>query len=189
MKPYLSIENRNSTVRNLISALYNKKAVISDYKEMVDSLKEGIIEPLCELNQSGIKSNYDKYGNFVNLSKVYDESDAERYFDWIIYVVTGTEKASAKTVKEANEQLFQLILKMKGKIQTDETLTLIAPYNWEDKLETFSNRLAELQKSVNKRDERFAETLERIFNWMKEYAPVFEVLKTEYARLNKVQKP
>jgi hypothetical protein len=97
-------------------------------------------------------------------------------------VVTGAEKVAEDVIDEAINQIFVFILIMRqhGHLTMADEVTLIAPYNWEDRLVSFEEKLTTIQTSMEKRDGKITEVLSKIYAWMKEYTSVLDEVKKDY---------
>jgi hypothetical protein len=187
MKTLYSDQDRSVAVKNFISARYQGIAKVSSFQKVADYLNGKRIKPLFDIMPSGRTQYY--VVNQPSTKTYYTESDGEVYFNWLINVVTGTEKASEDTIKEANDQLFLLILILRDSIQMTKQVQLVAPGYWESRLVLFDTKLTAIQQSMDNRDKEITEILSKIYDWLKEYTPILDEAKKDYDdQLEKVQK-
>jgi hypothetical protein len=176
MKPIYTDEDRAQAVRNFIAARYQGLAKIRDYSPVTSYMKEKRIKLLYEVAASGIKvdSHYNAIGKF------FIDSDAEKYFEWLVSVVTGAENVSEGVIKQAIDQLFIFILTMRDGIDIDKRVKLVEAYDWEQKLDLIAKVLLEFRESTEKRDQKITDILRLIFDWMKQYRLVLDEVKKDY---------
>jgi hypothetical protein len=179
MNTLVSDDERRQTVRNFLVARYDRKATITSYSEITTFLNEQRIKPLCQLTRSGEKSRYSALDRAYVLDKVYDDSDAERYFEWLVAVLEGTEYVSEEIVKQANDQLFRFIGILGDEVEIDETVQLIAPYDWQKLFQSFDERLIQIQKAIIKGENDIAETLSKILLWIKKYGSTLDNIEKD----------
>jgi hypothetical protein len=191
VKPLISIEERNQTIRNFIVARYQGLAKIGSYQTIVPYLSGKRIKILCPLEMSGRETHrrqvqepsYAYPHEEISVTKFYNEGDAKTYFEWLVSVVTVPEKFSETIVKEANDQLFQFIHVMRDNIQMDKNVQLIAPYDWQALFTSFDERLTDMQRILAKGEKDIVETLSMILLWIKKYGPVLDALENERKEL------
>jgi hypothetical protein len=177
-KSIVSDQERSMAVRNFIHARYQGLAKISRFDEVVEYLNEKRVRVL-----SGAKPSGREYVGVTAKPRVfYTYDDAEVYFNWLMAVVTGAEKVAEDVIDEAINQIFVFILIMRqhGHLTMADEVTLIAPYNWEDRLVSFEEKLTTIQTSMEKRDGKITEVLSKIYAWMKEYTSVLDEVKKDY---------
>jgi hypothetical protein len=74
-----------------------------------------------------------------------------------------------------------LINALRESLIIDEQVELMAPHNWED-------RLTQLQKTADKRNEQIMYVLEKIRDWQKKYQPYLDEIKKDHDKLETVLK-
>ena len=111
MKPHFSDETKSQVVKDFAVALKNRHVRIKSFKPLVTYLSEPRVKTLCEIKQSGVTPIRDQYGIIMGYNRFFTESDAERYFEWLMAVVSGTEheNVSEDAIRQANDQLFRFI--------------------------------------------------------------------------------
>jgi hypothetical protein len=185
MKPIFSDTERSAAVRNFIASFYQGSLKITNYRILADYLEDERITPLREMEPH----YYYTSGAIKQLG--YTSTDAEAYFIWLMGIVTGAEKVKSENlINNATDQIFFLISALRNCIDMDGGRTrLIAPYNWEDQLTVFSDRIARLQKTIDRRDELSANVMEKIYAWLTEFTPILEEVKKDYSgKLGKAMK-
>lgn len=184
MKPLFSDDERIKTVKNFVVARYQGLVKISSFNAMIPYLTEKRIKILCTLPQTGSSSYVDISGKIHQQEEnCYREEDAEKYFEWLVAVVTGVANVSEDIVKKANDQLFQFIHVMRDNIHTDKNVQLVTPYDWQALFTSFDERLTDIQRIIDKSDKDTVETLKSILQWMKKYNPILDALDKENQEL------
>ena len=183
MKPLFSDEERRQTVRNLIVARYHNQAQISSFDRLVHYLNENRVEVLCGLEKSGEKPVFDKHDYLIRHDPIYDETDAETYFEWLVAVVTGAEKTQENIVEQANDQLFQFIHVLGDDIEIDKGVQLLAPYDWQKLFFSFDERLTEMQRIIDRGDKEITEVLKSILQMVRKNVAFLDILCKESEEL------
>lgn len=183
MKPIFSDENRAEAVKTFIIARINKQAKITSYSRLVPYLEKGGIGLLFKLEMSGRKSIPDAYGNIREWSHFFDESDAERYFEWLVATISGTKESSDEIMKKANDQLFRILDILGDHIQFTKAVQLVAPYDWQALFTSFDERLTEMKNIIDQGDKSIIDVLNPILEFMKKNTKLLESLQKENEEL------
>lgn len=182
MKPLMSEEGKRITVNNFLASYFDKKARVTNFKEMVTALKKKTVVPLYDLKPTG-KTVYTNFMGELKERFYYVEDDAKEYFEWLVRVVFGVEKRSKAVIGKAFNQLFFLIYAMRDDIETDEHIQFLAPYNWADRLESFEKELAKIRSIIDKRDKDISETIATMLLWVEKIGAVLDKMDKEYSNL------
>lgn len=178
MKPIFSDENRKETLWNFIAGYVQGRIKVTDYTTVTNYLNDHIFMPLFDFKPSG-KKFVSGHGNID--SGLFTAYDAKIYFDWLMNTVAGAYKSDEAKVGYATDQLYILIIAMRPVITIDGTTRIVAPYNWEDQLTVFVDKLSALQKTIDKRDALSSEIMEKILAWLTEFTPVLEEVQKDYS--------
>jgi hypothetical protein len=185
VKPIYSDQERGIAVRNFIDARYQGLAKIGSFNPIVPYLSGQRLKLLQEIGQSGyIHAMGERVG-----TRYPTEDDAERYFNWLVSVVTGAEKAGEEIVKQANDQLFIFIHALRDTTVIDKTVQIVKSHDWENRLESFESKLNDIRNTIDRRDKEITETLSSILVWMKKYNPILNAVDEDYKnQLGKVKR-
>jgi len=179
VKPIFSDDERTKAVKNFIVARYQGLAKIRDFQSMVPYLQNGRIIILCNLPKTG------EYGS----SRFYTSSDAERYFEWLVAVVTGAQASLEELVKQANDQLFQFINVLRDYIEMERNVQLVTPYDWQALFTSFDERLTEMQGIIDRGDKAITEVLNVLLQFVKKNTKLLDILYKENEKIFGKGKP
>jgi hypothetical protein len=129
MKPYFSESDKETIVRNFLSLRGQGKAPISDFGPIAIYLNEKSIKQLHKVNPT---SHPYRRGYTTEYAVYFDKADAEEYFNWIIAILTGVEKASEDVIKEASDQLFLFVFALRDKMNIGLDSFLKVSFEWEN---------------------------------------------------------
>src|SRR3989304_4308926 len=171
MKPLFSDEERAQANKNFIVARYHHKAKINNFYSVESYLNDDLIRPLNKLNRTGDKvAVYDSKGSFVRYENRYSSHDAEVYFEWLVAVVSGAEPADEEIIKQANNQLFQLLHVMESDIEIEKNVQLLAPHDWQNLFLSFDRELIDIKNTVDRHDKEIGNILKSILEFLKKNA-------------------
>lgn len=174
----LSDSERKQAVRNFIVSSYHNQIHIRTYHRLAMFLTDDRIVLLCPLKKSG-KENY--YEDSQYKTKYwYTDEDAEKYFEWLIAVVNGTENAKVDVEKQAYDQLFRLLYVMREDMQRDKNVELIAPYDWQKLFHSFDMELVDIMNTVDRHDKDIVKILTSILELLKKNATLLEAIQKDY---------
>ena len=173
--PIFSYEDRLEIVTTFYHAYLQGKARINSWDAVKSYINANRVKLLLKMSPNeavGLYKDWDIYGGWVTkpTSLQYSANQAKRYFLYLIDVISGAEKTSEDTIKEAVDQLFKFINASRDSIVMQ--VELMTPHNWEDKL-------ADLQETMDKRNEKIMDVLEKIGNWQKKYQPYLDEVRRE----------
>jgi hypothetical protein len=96
VKPIYSEEDRHKIVVNFISLRGQGRIPIIDFSPLTRYLSDNRIKLLHNLQPTGRQSYIDR--NYeAKFVVYYTATDAEEYFNWLISIITGAEKAPDDT--------------------------------------------------------------------------------------------
>jgi len=106
----------------------------------------------------------------------WTDSDAEKYFHFLIAVLKGTREASDEDVREAVGQLYECISVLREEIETDEDFVVSLKSeeklgNIEKRLETTEADILNVNKKLDSEISKFAAVLKAINDWRGEFQP------------------
>jgi hypothetical protein len=179
VKTLFSEQDRTTTVKNFISARYQGRVKVQSWIGVQSYLNGNRVKLLLKIEPTE-PFKHDIYG--APIAYRLSEYQAMRYFEWLIHIVSGAIEAQEDIVKEAINQLFIFIHVLRDSLAIDNQVTLMAPYNWEDKLVSFENQIADLKATMEKRDEKFTYIITRMYDWMKKFGPILDELEKDYGR-------
>lgn len=184
MKPIFSDEERAQAVKNFIVARYHKQAKITDFNALVSYLNDGGIKVLCGLQKSGKTPVHgDAVGYVTTMRSVFTEGDAKVYFEWLVSAASGGREVPEDIVKQANNQLFQIIHILGDQIHMEKSVQLLYPYDWKDLFSSFDQRLTEMRKMIDKGDKDIIDVLKPILEFMKRNTKLLDALQKENERI------
>jgi len=204
MTPMYSKEDRNAIIRGFIALRGKGEVPISDFRPLVRYLNDAKIKKLCFLKPASMDEV--KINGETNYLPVYDEENAEDYFNWLITTISIGETVTEKEMDEAQKQLFLFIFALRDRMHTDLDIFLKVRFEWQDRIDAFDRSLTDLKQSFDnsehyndrKHDElsenieaetqKITGVLERIRNWQEEYQPYLNRLKKEQEGLEKALK-
>lgn len=213
MKPTYSEEDRYRIVMNFIGLRGQGCIPIIDFSPLIRYFDD--IKPLRPIKKTShreyeIATRVTYSGQpidpKVKREACYGRKDAEEYFNWLIYMLTADDKATAEQRKEAVNQLFLFIFVLRDKTPVTLNDFLKARFDWERKVITLKNALKELKSSVEYNDkqnevahedfvneleketEKIAKTFERIGDWQQHYQPYLDKLEIEQGTIDNALK-
>jgi hypothetical protein len=179
MKPFFTDETKYGTIRDFITARIEREFEILSFKTVANHLNAKNINLLAKLEPSGFDEWHDTYGTYHK--KIYfTDKDGERYFEWLVRVVSGTAKDSDHLIKEAINQLFLFVTTLGNNLRRNKKIRLVAPYNWEERLVSFEKELGSIKNNLENRDEKITHILDQIFEWLKQYRPILDEVQKDY---------
>lgn len=172
-------------VQHFIELRYQRLAKVKSYHKLMPLLEGKQITFLTYIKETGKRpvgpvSQY-SYGTTTTESYL-TETDIQRYFEWLIAVVAGTEKTSQDTIRAAYEQLFLFILILDDDIEEVEDKK--APsYASQPKLELLEKRIESVESILTKRDKEITDTLELILKWKRDSQKTLDKAKEYFDKL------
>lgn len=165
MKPAFSDQDRSEAIKSFIVARYQGGIKINSWDSLIDYLESPSFTPLRKIS-------YDEY-DYDKRRYHCSNKEAESYFNFLIDIVTGTQKASEEVVKFANDQLFALIHVMRDDMTINGTIMLL-PSIWEEKLTSLNARIDKIVEDISV-------AFEKVQKWMEKYQPILEEAERDYS--------
>ncbi len=220
MKPTYSEEDRYKIVINFIALRGKGLAPIRDFSLLTNLLSDNGIKVLHPIKQSGVKTALDSKTIFAGsylteppkTVTTYSPSDAEGYFNWLIFILTDVVPATDETKKEAVNQLFMFIFTLRDVMQANLDDFLRAGFEWQERIGIIDEEMATLKgnldylekhndddhydynkqskeiEQLKKDSENMSLILQRIRDWEEAYQPYLDNIKKEQDSLGNVFK-
>jgi hypothetical protein len=189
VKPAFSEDEKIYTVRTLLAAIKENHAKIIDYSSLTKFLNDDRIKILCGLKKSGTTRIYKNSYDYKDV-ECYNNYDAEKYFEWLKAVISGTETegVNENIIKQANNQLFRFIDILGENLQKDENVQLIEPYDWQSLFTSFDERLIDIQNIIDKGNRDITEVLKGIKLFLTQNKTLLKQIKDESEAFAKKEK-
>jgi hypothetical protein len=159
--PRLSDEEKRHYVLNFIKARANRSARIDQV--FFDS---ALARYLGDSGFRSLREGVDLSNQFLNATV------ALRYFEYLVAVVSETQKLSSDKVQEAFNQLFSIISALAQCMEFDKPILDFIEWDrlrpLEDRLQTVETQLRSLKTSNGERHQEMVNNFELILNWEKD---------------------
>ena len=178
--PELSYAERKQAVRNFIVSSIHNQVHIRTYHRLAMFLDDNRIKLLFPLKKSGEERtvSYD----VVKVKQWYTDSDAEKYFEWLVAVVNDTENVGDDVKTQAYDQLFRLLYVMREDMEKDKNVQLIAPYDWQELFRSFDFGLTHIKNTIDRHDKEIVNVLTSILEMLKKNRNLLEAMQKDYER-------
>lgn len=177
--PDINDAERKQAVRNFIVASYQNQVHIKTYHRLAMFLSEDRIKLLRPLEMDGRRKVENEYGKIIKIEKWYTDENAERYFEWLVAVINGTEKVGDDIRKQAYDQLFRFLYVMRDDMQRDKEVQLVAPYDWQNLFHAFDMELVDIKRTLEHRDKEIVNILQLVFRLLEQNKKLLETMQKD----------